>query len=126
MKVITRVIFLDDQREKFFGEGPYRLMMAVEETGSLLKAAQSMGMAYSKAMKILKKAEQTLGFPLTERSAGGASGGGSRLTPRGKEWTEKYAAYRDACVEANSRLYLEFFPEQRQEAPVSDGEPGNR
>ncbi len=111
MEAITRILFLDENREKFFGEGPYRLLMAVEQTGSLHKAALSMGMAYSKAMKILKHAEQALGYPLTYRTTGGTSGGGSRLTPQGKEWLDRYAAYRDACVEANRRLYLEFFSE---------------
>ena len=49
MKAATKIIFFTDTGEKFFGEGPYRLLMAVEETGSLRAAALSMEMAYSKA-----------------------------------------------------------------------------
>lgn len=113
MEAITRITFVDENREKFFGEGPYRLLMAVEETGSLLSAAKSMGMAYSKAMKLMKNAEAALGFPLTVRVTGGTSGGGSSLTPEGKEWIAKYEAYRDACVAANRKLYQDFFPDQR-------------
>ena len=30
MRVITRVMFLDDDNEKFFGEGPYQLLKKVE------------------------------------------------------------------------------------------------
>lgn len=116
MKAITRILFLDEQNDKFFGEGPYRLLVGVEETGSLHQAALTMGMAYSKALKLIKHAEQTLGFPLTYRTTGGTAGGGSRLTPEGKEWIEKYAAYRDACVDANRRLYQAFFPEQQPSA----------
>ena len=115
MEAVTKIVFLDENREKFFGEGPYRLLRGVEQTGSLRSAAAAMGMAYSKALRILNHAEAALGFPLTRRSAGGISGGGSRLTPEGKEWIEKYEAYRDACVLANRRLYLEFFSEQREE-----------
>lgn len=111
MEAITRIIFVDENKEKFFGEGPYRLLIGIEETGSLHQSAMAMGMAYSKALKLLKHAEEALGFPLTIRIAGGASGGGSKLTPEGKEWIQKYAAYRDACVEANRRIYLECFPE---------------
>ena len=99
--------------EKFFGEGPCRLLRLVEETGSLRSAAASMGMAYSKALKLVKNAEAALGFPLTMRTTGGRDGGGSVLTPQGKEWLKKYEDYRDACVQANRQLYLEFFPEQR-------------
>ena len=113
MRAATKITFYDDSGEKFFGEGPYRLLRAVEETGSLRAAAFSMEMAYSKALKLLKNAEAALGFPLTTRAVGGKDGGGSALTPQGKEWLEKYEAYRDACIQANRRLYLEFFPEQR-------------
>lgn len=110
MKALTRILFVDDNNEKFFGEGPYRLLQGVEETGSLRKSAIAMNMAYSKAIKLLKTAEKALGFPLTERTVGGASGGGSLLTSEGKEWMKQYAAYRDACMDANRKLYMEFFP----------------
>lgn len=113
MKAVTRIIFFDDNGEKFFGDGPVLLLHAVEETGSLRAAAMSMGMAYTKAFKILKHAETALGFALTSRFVGGKDGGGSQLTPEGKEWLERYEKYRDACVQANRELYLEFFPEQR-------------
>ena len=113
MKAVTRILFLDEEQEKFFGEGPCRLLHAVEETGSLRAASLSMGMAYTKALKLLKHAEQAMGFALTARTAGGRDGGGSVLTPEGKEWLERYEQYRDACIQANEKLYLEFFPEQR-------------
>ncbi len=112
MRSVTRITLVDDTGEKFFGEGPARLLRAVEEHGSLRAAAASMGMAYTKALKILKNAENALGFPLTVRAAGGRDGGGSLLTEKGKEWLCRYEAYRDACIQANLRLYLEFFPEQ--------------
>ncbi len=112
MEVRTRIVFLDDRGEKFFGEGPCRLLRGVAEAGSLHAAAASMDMAYTKALRLLKRAEQTLGFPLTQRSAGGKHGGGSCLTPQGKEWLERYEAYRDACVQANRQLYQKFYGEE--------------
>lgn len=113
MKAVTRITFLDDRGEKFFGEGPCRLLKAVEQTGSLRSAAAQMGMAYSKALRILRNAEAALGFALTVRTTGGSNGGGSRLTPEGKEWLQRYEAYRDACIQANAKLYPEFFSRQR-------------
>ena len=113
MKAITKVVFVDENGEKFFGEGPARLMRAIEENGSLRAAALSMGMAYTKALKLIGNAESVLGFRLTERITGGKDGGGSRITPEGKEWLIKYEQYRDACKTANSKLYMEFFPEQQ-------------
>lgn len=113
MRAATKITFYDDEDQKFFGEGPCRLLRSIEETGSLRAAALSMEMAYSKAMRLLKNAEKALGFPLTMRTTGGSAGGGSVLTPEGKEWLTRYEAYRDACIQANRQLYLEFFPQQR-------------
>ena len=45
MKAVTKITFLDDNGEKFFGEGPARLLRGVESTGSLRAAAMSMDMA---------------------------------------------------------------------------------
>ena len=112
MKPVTKIQFFDDSGEKFFGEGPCRLLRLVEETGSLRCAAASMEMAYSKALKLIKQAESSLGFPLTQRCAGGKDGGGSTLTPEGRAWLAKYEAYRDACIQANRELYARFFPER--------------
>ena len=110
MKPVTRIQLYDENGEKFFGEGPCRLLRLVEETGSLRCAAASMEMAYSKALKLVKQAEEALGFPLTQRSVGGRDGGGSTLTPEGREFLHKYEAYRDACVQANRELYANYFP----------------
>lgn len=109
MKAATRILFLDENDDKFFGEGPCMLLKKVEETGSLRSAAISMGMSYSKAMKLLKRAEKALGFPLTLRQVGGKSGGGSVLTPECKAWIEKYETYRDECVKANEVIYEKYF-----------------
>jgi len=120
MRAITKIIFLDEQGEKFFGEGPARLLHGVEETGSLRAAAMSMNMAYTKALKLIRNAETALGFPVISRKTGGKDGGSSTLTPEGRAFLERYEAYRDACKQANSRLYLEFFGEQRKTTPDSD------
>ena len=111
MQPATRIFLRGDDGEKFFGEGPCRLLKGVDRTGSLRSAAKEMEMAYTKALRLVNRAEEVLGFPLTERTVGGKGGGGSRLTPRAKELVETYEAYRDACYEANARLYRRFFPE---------------
>lgn len=109
MKVLTRLIFLNDKEEKFFGEGPYRLLKKVEETGSLHASAMALGMAYSKATKLLNNAEMSLGFPLTVRRIGGRSGGGSELTVEAKNFMKCYEAFRDECIAHNHALYEQYF-----------------
>ena len=110
MKSVTKIIFTDDDGNKFFGEGPMRLLRAIERTGSLRSAAMEMEMAYSKANKLMKQAEANLGFPLTRRSTGGKDGGGSVLTAEGTRFLRQYEAYRDACFRENQRLYRQYFP----------------
>lgn len=113
MEPVTKVFLLDDEGERFFGEGPYRLLLAVETEGSLRAAAASMGMAYTKALRLVRHAEQALGFALTQRTTGGRDGGGSRLTPQGKEFLDQYAAYREQCSQACRGIYCQVFGGQR-------------
>lgn len=109
MKALTRLIFVDDNNEKFFGEGPYRLLRGIEKTGSLRASAMDMGMSYTKALKLINNAEKELGFKFTTRAVGGKSGGGSCITVEGKEWLDRYEKFRDACLKENERLYKEFY-----------------
>lgn len=115
MKVITRLFFVDEKDDKFFGEGPYRLLKQVEETGSLHSAANVLGMAYSKATKLLKNAEKSLGFPLTVRKIGGKSGGGSVLTDEAKDFLCRYEAYRNDCTTYNEEMFKKYFGENPKE-----------
>lgn len=112
MKAVTKIVFLDEKGEKFFGEGPARLLRGISATGSLRAAAMSMDMAYSKAMKLMKQAEEALGYPLIRRTTGGKGGGGSCLTQEGLAWLNQYEAYRDACIRANEALYRAHFPDK--------------
>ena len=83
-------------KDKCFGPGICQLLEAVEELGSLRKAAQSMDMAYSKAWKIIKLCEENLGFSLLESTTGGKGGGGAVVTLKAKEMV---TAYRNFCLE---------------------------
>ena len=87
------------------------MLRGIEECGSLRAAAAKMNLSYSKAITIMNRAEEALGFSLTEKQIGGKGGGGSKLTPQAVAFLEKYEAYREACYEANRKLYLEFFSE---------------
>ena len=109
MRPLTKVYLVDGQSERFFGDGPYRLLKLVEQTGSLRAAAMEMGMAYTKALRLLRQAERAMGVPLTTRETGGKDGGGSRLTETGKELTKRYEIYTQACVAANGKLFEEIF-----------------
>jgi len=115
MKTLTRVYIMNDEAEKVFGPGPWQLLHAVEQEGSLRAAAQRMEMAYTKALRILKRAEDAFGEKLTTRSIGGSNGGGSRLPPFAIDLLDRYERYRSACAQANHKLFEEIFPEYKHE-----------
>ncbi len=88
-----------DRGGKAFGLGPLKLLRLVRDRGSLRQAAAEMSMSYNKAWHLLRDLESRLGFSLVERSVGGASGGGSRLTKEAEELVDAYGAlYEEAEV----------------------------
>jgi len=92
-----------------FGPGPYELLCRVREEGSLHRAAQSMHMAYSKAWRIVRDAEQHLGLEILDRKAGGVAGGGSVLTDDGEELVRRFGALQDELRDELVRLYDAHF-----------------
>jgi len=107
MKVSYRVWL--DQRGKAFGEGPYRLLKRVGKTASLNQAASDMGMAYSKAWRLIRTLEERLGFALLERKVGGKAGGGSKLTPEAETLLTQYERFRKDVKTALTKIYLRHF-----------------
>lgn len=112
MRPVIRVYLYDENGERFFGDGPLRLLRLVDETGSLRSAAQTMSMAYTKALHLLRHAESVLGFALTRRQIGGRGGGGSVLTDEAKEFMERYEKYREECVRADTERFARHFPDE--------------
>ncbi len=101
-------IWLDDEG-KAFGEGPYELLRRVEQTNSLHEAAVQMGMSYSKAWKLIQMIETRLGMAVLAKKIGGLSGGGSYVTPQGKEFLKRYERFREEAREAVEEVYQKHF-----------------
>lgn len=110
MRAVTSIFFYKDDI-RFFGPGPYVLLRKIEETGSIRTAAINMDLSYAKALKMLKNAEESLGYSLVEKRIGGKGGGGSKLTDNAKEFLDKYKKYQEECREANQRIYNDIFSE---------------
>ena len=84
-----------------FGPGIAALCTGVRETGSLNAAAKSMGMAYSKAWRIMKETEASLGIQLLIRD--GAHG--STLTKDCNTLLDAYTALEAEMEESALRSY---------------------
>nr|WP_243172940.1 LysR family transcriptional regulator [Blautia pseudococcoides] len=64
-----------DDGQKIFGKGIAQLLRLIDTEGSMNAAVKRMGIAYSKAWKILRNAETQLGFELVAKQTGGRNGG---------------------------------------------------
>lgn len=95
----------------FFGPGPARLLAEIERGRSLKQAARQMGMAYSKAWRILRNAENQLGFPLLMKKRGGVGGGGSSLTKDAEKLLKQYQAFQGAVALEADGLFRQYFGE---------------
>ncbi|CAN7216247.1 TOBE domain-containing protein [Rhizobacter sp. LjRoot28] len=59
------------------------LLEAIRHTGSMVQAAREVGISYKTAWDRVQDMNNVSGEPLVARSAGGAGGGGTQLTPAG-------------------------------------------
>ena len=98
-----------DNNGKAFGDGPYELLRRVEKMMSLHQAANQMGMSYSKAWRLIRTLEERLGFALLERKVGGQSGGGSQVTPKGKDLMNHYERFRRDVEKGLEKIYQKHF-----------------
>ncbi|TEB15835.1 Molybdenum-pterin-binding protein MopB [Pelotomaculum sp. FP] len=98
-----------DNNGKVFGDGPYDLLLRVEQTGSLSKAAAEIGMSYNKAWRLIRSMEDRLGFPLLKCKAGGSSGGGSEVTSQALRLMQQYRALREEVENTLEMLYTKHF-----------------
>jgi molybdate transport system regulatory protein len=102
-------VWLQAGGEPVFGPGMLRLLVLTAQLGSLNKAAGKLGMSYSKAHRMLHKAEEELEVKLLERRIGGVDGGGSALTPDGERLVAAFVALRQEAYDNLHDLFQKHF-----------------
>ncbi len=76
-------IWIEADNKILLGEGRVSLLKAIDKTGSLSKAAKSIGMSYKKAWSLIDAVNKRAEQPVTTSSIGGKGGGGAELTDYG-------------------------------------------
>lgn len=66
------------------GPGKVVLLEAIGRTGSISGAGRALKMSYRRAWELVEDLNRGMGTPVVEAVAGGAGGGGARLTPTGE------------------------------------------
>src|SRR5262245_9566927 len=82
--------WLEQDGKVVLSEWRIALLEAVERTGSINAAAAEQGVQFRVAWRKLKEMEEGLGVKLTRRVVGGKHGGGTVLTPEGREYVRHF------------------------------------
>jgi molybdate transport system regulatory protein len=83
------------------GPGKADLLQAIDETGSLTKAAARFGMSYKRGWSLVREMNEAFAKPLVETEKGGSGGGGSAvLTRLGKRVLRRYRQMEDDATRA--------------------------
>lgn len=102
-------LWLEENNNKLFGDGPADILRLVDKLGSLSKAAAKINMSYSQAWKLIDSLEEKLGFKLLEKQVGGSEGGGSILTKRGRLLMDTFLNFRSEARREMSKLETKYF-----------------
>lgn len=90
-------IWIEVDGEILLGEGRVQLLKAIAETGSLSKAAKSIGMSYKKAWSLIDAVNSRAEKTVIDTAIGGKKGGGSTLTEYGRSLIETYELINEKC-----------------------------
>ncbi len=101
----SKVWIEDDSGNVVFGLGRVKILESIQRRGSIQAAAKELGMSYRGVWGRLKATEERLGQPLLVRNIGGASGGGSRLTPFAESLVQRFADLHQNVIHETDRLF---------------------
>jgi molybdate transport system regulatory protein len=101
-------LWIEGDEQRFLGPGPVELLEGIEKTGSISKAAKSMGMSYKKAWDIVTRLNGMGAEPFVVTSVGGEDGGGSSISSEAKEMITWYWGLRERFREFLERESAEF------------------
>lgn len=104
-------VVLADQVQ--FGYGRAQLLRAIDDLGSIRKAAAQFGMSYRRVWGYLQELEAAAGFPFLERRVGGWGHGGAALTPEGRAFLTQYEAFREQVEALAHQHFAVCFPTPR-------------
>ncbi|MBP7661617.1 MAG: TOBE domain-containing protein [Burkholderiaceae bacterium] len=99
----------------FLGDTRVRLLEAIDEHGSISRAAKHVPISYKTAWDAVDAMNNLADQPLVDSSTGGRAGGGTRLTDYGRRVIAMYRA-----VEAEYQAALDRLASQFEQAPVGD------
>jgi molybdate transport system regulatory protein len=105
MKHPTIRFRIDFGPENAVGPGKIALLEQIGHAGSLSKAARDVGMSYRRAWQLLDSLNSNFLVAVAITSKGGSRGGGTTLTPFGKQLIRLYRAF-DSHIHAHAARHF--------------------
>lgn len=131
MKAKLKVWVMFNDKVKF-GQGRAALLRVIDELGSIKQAVERFEMSYRYAWGYLRDLERAAGFRLLDRKPGGSRAAGTRLTPNGREFLDRYDRFERDLEKSMARCFDRAFPEAAKRARgglrgrTAPGSPGRR
>lgn len=88
-------LWFQKSSQKFLGGDRIALLEKIDSLGSITKAAKAVGISYKNAWDLVNTINNLADKPLVERLAGGKGGGGTTLTPYGKEVIRQFTVLQE-------------------------------
>jgi molybdate transport system regulatory protein len=96
------------------GDGKWKILKAIDQTGSLVAACEKLGLTYRRTWNDLKKVEKLLGFSLLEKTRGGQDGGHSTLTTDGTRLVRTFDQFHERMDILMQKEFDQLLKELRQ------------
>lgn len=111
--VKTKTWMENQRKELLFGKGKTEILLEIERTGSIAKAAENLEMNYKKAWSHIKLLQQNLDDVLVITQKGNGENSGTKLTPKATEYITKYKQLQREIEEFANERFKELFLKPR-------------
>ena len=115
MKVKVKIWIEDEDKNLIFGGGKTEVLELIDETGSISKAAQRVGMHYKKAWTHIKILEKHIEDDLVNTNKGQGELSGSSLTPKAREVIQTYKTLQNDIKKYADDRFKELFLKDNKE-----------
>ncbi len=106
---IKSKLWIEIDGEPVFGRGRRNLLEAIDNYGSINKAAKEINVSYRKAWSHINAMEERLGVKLVVRHVGGKNGGGATLTEDAKMFLNKFSLVEEGIKEIIDKKFRLIF-----------------
>jgi molybdate transport system regulatory protein len=108
MELKLKIYVVNASGDKFLGIGVLWLLQQIAEAGSIRQASAELGISYTKALRMLRVLEESLGRPVVIRRRGGDHRDGAVLTEFGRRVIDEYRQFQTRVKGLAQEQFADF------------------